>query len=153
MTIELFDPNGKIVKTKETFSDKNGKISNNELRIPSDAKVGTWAINVKSGPNFDNVKISVIASKEEGLIVNVSKGIEIAGYGKSIDITVSNAAQKVDMIITTSEGIVIQKLSFPASGKGEIKQPWFIPSNVVPGTYILKVTDAKGSAETIFTIN
>ncbi|CAD6368938.1 conserved exported hypothetical protein [metagenome] len=153
LTIELFDPDEKIVKTKETFSDKNGQISNNELRIPGNAKVGTWAINVKSGPNFDNVKINVIAAKEEGLIVNVSKGTEIIGYGKSIDITVSNAVQKVDMIITTSEGTVIQKLSFPASGKGEIKQPWFIPPNIVPGTYILKATDAKGSAETTFIIN
>ena len=153
LTIELFDPDGKIVKTKETFSDKNGKISNSDLRIPGSPKLGTWAINVKSGPNFDNVKITVLTAKSEGLTVNVSKGMTFAGIGKSIDISVSNAVQKVDMVITTSEGVEIQKLSFPASGKGEIKQPWFIPPNTPTGTYTLKVTDAKGTAETTFTVD
>jgi len=47
---------------------------------------------------------------------------------------------------------VIQQLSFPASGKGEIKQPWFIPKGTVPGTYTIKVKDAQNTAETTFDI-
>ncbi|MFB5609086.1 MAG: biofilm-associated protein [Nitrosarchaeum sp.] len=152
LTIELFDPDGKLIKTKETFSDKNGKISNNALRVPSTAKIGTWAINVKSGANFDKVKFEVIAAKSDGLVVSVSNGIEIPGFGKSIDIKVINAAQKVQMTIINSEGKVIETLSFSASAKGEIKQPWFIPKGTVPGTYTIKVTDAKNTAESTFII-
>ncbi|MFB5637173.1 MAG: biofilm-associated protein, partial [Nitrosarchaeum sp.] len=152
LTIELFDPDGKLIKTKETFSDKNGKISNNALRVPSTAKIGTWAINVKSGANFDKVKFEVIAAKSDGLVVSVSNGIEIPGFGKSIDIKVINAAQKVQMLIINSEGKTIETLSVTASAKGEIKQPWFIPKGTVPGTYTIKVTDAKNTAESTFII-
>ena len=51
-----------IVKIKETFSDKNGKISESSFRIPSDeATPGTWNINVKSGSNFANIEIEVLS--------------------------------------------------------------------------------------------
>jgi hypothetical protein len=154
LTIELIDPDGKIVKSKDTFSDKNGKISNNELRIPTSAKIGKWAVNVKSGPNFDKVNIDVVTAKEEGLVVTTTNGVEIPGFGKSLDITVRNASGQVEMEIINSEGVKLVTLSFHASSKGDIKQPWFIPAHTASGTYTLKVTDATGtSAETTFIIN
>ena len=154
LTIELIDSDGKIVKSKDTFSDKNGKISFSELRIPSPAKPGKWAINVKSGPNFDKVNIDVVASKEEGLVVTATTGIEIPGFGKSIDIKVANASGQTSMKILSADGTEIESLAFPASSKGEIKQPWFVPAHTTPGTYTLKVTDGTGnSAETTFIIN
>jgi len=154
LTIELIDSDGTIVKSKDTFSDKNGKISNSELRIPSTAKPGKWAINVKSGPNFDKVNINVVAAKEDGLVVTATTGVEIPGFGKSIDIKVVNANGEVSMKITSSDGDEIASLSFHASSKGEIKQPWFVPAHTTSGTYTLKVTDATGaSAEATFIIN
>ncbi|MCE9653157.1 MAG: biofilm-associated protein [Nitrosarchaeum sp.] len=154
LTIELIDPDGNIVKSKDTFSDKNGKISFSELRIPTPAEVGKWAINVKSGPNFDKVNINVKASKEEGLVVTATNGVEIPGFGKSLDIKVANASGEVSMKIISPEGVEIASLSFHASSNGDIKQPWFIPEHTPSGTYTLKVTDATGSsAEATFIIN
>jgi len=152
LTITLMDPDGNVWKTKETFSDKNGKIADEGLRVPSKAKPGIWTINAKSGSNFDEIKIEVITSKEEGLVVTVNQGIEIPGFGKSINIKVINAVQTVQIEITTSDGETIETLSFPASGSGEVKQPWFIPKGITPGTYTVKVKDAKDTAETTFDV-
>jgi len=152
LTVTLVDPDGTTWKTKETFSDKKGKIADSGLRIPSKAKPGTWTINAKSGSNFDKIDIEVITSKEEGLVISVNQGIEIPGFGKSLNIKVINAVQTVEIKIIASNGDLIDTLSFPASGKGEIKQPWFIPKETVPGTYTFKVKDAQNTAETTFDI-
>lgn len=152
LKLELIDPEGNIWKTKETFSDKEGNIKGGELRVPSKAKQGIWIINAKSGSNFDKAEIEVITSVEEGLTVTVNQGIEIPGFGKSINIKVINAVQTVHIEILTSEGEVIETLSFPASGNGEIKQPWFIPKDTSPGTYTIKVKDSKNTAQTTFNI-
>lgn len=152
LTLTLSDPNGEVWKTKEIFSDKKGKIAEDGLRLPSSAEPGIWKVNAKSGANFDNVEIEVITSKEEGLVVSVESGIEISGYGKSLNIKVLNAQQTVKMVILNSEGKIIETLSFPANKAGEIKQPWFIPKGTVPGTYTIKVNDAHNTAEATFSI-
>ena len=152
ITLTLMDSNRNVWKTKETFSDKVGNIKGGELRIPSKAKPGIWTINAKSGSNFNEVKIEVITSIEEGLVVTVNQGIEIPGFGKSIDIKVVNAVQTVQIEITSSNGNVIETLSFPPNSKGEVKQPWFIPQGTASGTYTIKVKDAKNTAQTTFDI-
>jgi hypothetical protein len=152
ITLTLMDSNRNVWKTKETFSDKVGNIKGGELRIPSKAKPGIWTINAKSGSNFNEVKIEVITSIEEGLVVTVNQGIEIPGFGKSIDIKVVNAVQTVQIEITSSNGNVIETLSFPSNSKGEVKQPWFIPPGTASGTYTVKVKDAKNTAQTTFDI-
>ena len=150
LTITLIDPNGNVWKTKEIFSDKNGKIADGGLRIPSKATPGIWVIKAQSGSNFEEIEIEVITSKEEGLVVTTSQGTEIPGFGKSINIKVINAVQTVQIEIIALNGDVIDKLSFPASGNGEIKQPWFIPKDLAPGTYTIKVKDSQNTAETTF---
>lgn len=152
LTLTLSDPNGAVWKTKEIFSDKKGKIADDSLRLPSAAEPGIWKVNAKSGSNFDNIEIEVITSKEEGLVVSVEPGIEISGYGKSLNIKVINAEQTVEMVILNSDGKIIETLRFPTNTAGEIKQPWFIPKGTVPGTYTIKVTDAHNTAETTFSI-
>lgn len=152
LTLELIDPEGNVWKSKEIFSDKEGNIKGGDLRVPSKAKAGTWTINAKSGSNFDKIPIEISTSIEEGLSVNVSQGIEIPGSGKTINIKVVNAIQTVQIEIITSEGKTIETLSFPASGNGEVKQPWIIPRDTLPGTYTVKVKDAQGTAQTTFEV-
>jgi len=152
LTLELIDTEGVVWKTKEIFSDKEGNIKGGELRVPSKAKPGIWSIKAQSGPNLDKIGIEVITSAEEGLTITVSQGMEIPGFGKSINIKVVNAIQTVQIEILTSDGEIIETLSFPASGNGEIKQPWFIPKDTVPGSYTIKVKDAQNTAETTFDI-
>ena len=62
LNIILIDPEGNEVKMKETFSDKNGQISESSFRIPNNAEPGMWAINAKSGSNYDIIEIEVLVT-------------------------------------------------------------------------------------------
>ena len=152
LTVSLIDPDGNEIKTRETFSNKNGKISEDSFRIPSDAKPGTWTIKAKSGSNFDNVEINVLSVIQEGMVVVVEDGDVIPGFGKTIHIHVFGAAQTVNMQIVAQDGEIIEELSFPASKSGEINQPWIVPKDTEPGVYTIKVSDALNSAETTYEI-
>jgi len=150
LTIILTDPDGNEVRVKETFSDKNGKISESSFRIPSDAVSGMWTINAKSGSNFDIVEIEVLATLQEGIQVSV-RDIETLGVvGKIITIKVTGAQQTVEIEIIAEDGEIIETLSFQASSQGEINQPWIIPKEMEPGIYTVRVVDAVDSAETTF---
>ena len=150
LTIILTDPDGNEVRVKETFSDKNGKISESSFRIPSDAVSGMWTINAKSGLNFDIVEIEVLATLQEGIQVSV-RDIETLGVvGKIITIKVTGAQQTVEIEIIAEDGEIIETLSFLASSQGEINQPWIIPREMEPGIYTVRVVDAVDSAETTF---
>lgn len=151
LTISMTDPNQNQIKTKETFSDKNGKVSEDSFRIPSDGMPGVWMINAKSGANFDTIEIEVLATVSEGMMVSVTDG-EDSYLGKSIIIEVFGASQTVSIEIVSADGEIIENLSIPASGSGGINLPWFIPDETAPGTYTIKVTDAFDSAETTFEI-
>ncbi|EIJ65293.1 hypothetical protein BD31_I1800 [Candidatus Nitrosopumilus salaria BD31] len=152
LTVSMIDPDGNEIKTRETFSNKNGKISEDSFRIPSDAKAGTWTIKAKSGSNFDDVKINVLTAVQEGMSVIVEEGQDIPGFGKTINIHVFGAAQTVSMEIVAQDGEIIEELSFPASKTGEINQPWIVPKDTEPGVYTIKVSDALNSAETTYEI-
>jgi len=58
----------------------------------------------------------------------------------------------VEIEIIAEDGEIIEELSFPASGDGEINQPWIVPKETEPGTYTIKASDAVNSAETTFEI-
>ena len=152
LTLTLTDPNGNEIKSKETFSDKNGKITENSFRIPSDAIAGLWTINAKSGSNFDNNEINVIGSAEGGMLVSAVEIIdpETSYLGKQIMFGVTGASQTVTIEVIAEDGKIIGELSFPASSQGEINLPWLIPQDTEPGTYTIKASDAFDSAETTF---
>jgi len=153
LTISLADPDGNIVKEKDTFSDKNGKISEGTFRIPSEGKSGMWSINAKSGSNFDTIQIEVIATATDGIQINVEEGVDIPGHGQTMQIKIIGVSQKVSIEIISVDGEIIDSLEFVASSGGEINQPWIIPKETVPGTYTIKVEDAFSSGETTFEIN
>lgn len=152
LTITLTDPDGHDIKIKETFSDKNGKISESSFRIPSEATPGTWNINVKSGTNFANIEIEVLAVTTEGMIINTSEGPEVPGVGETINIEIVGASQTVSIEIIAEDGEIIEELKASSSAQGEIHLPWNIPKDTEPGTYTIKAKDAFNSAETTFEV-
>ena len=152
LTLTIFDPEGEEVKVKETFSDKNGRISEDSFRIPSDGIPGTWVINAKSGSNFVNEEITVLAVQQEGMIILIEEGESYGGVGKTMNIQVHGGAQTVTIEIIAEDGEIIEKLQFPASNDGEINQPWIIPKNTEPGTYTIIASDAFNTVETTFEI-
>ena len=151
LTVTMIDPDENIVKVRETFSDKNGKISEDSFRVPSDGKTGTWKINAKSGSNFDTTEIEVKATIQEGMIISIIDN-EDSYLGQSKDIQIFGAQQTVNIQIIDSDGKVIDELSIPASKAGDVKIPWIIPAETIPGIYTVNATDAFNSAETTFEI-
>jgi hypothetical protein len=154
LTITLIDPEGNEVKTKDTFSDKNGKIAESSFRIPSEASPGIWIMNAKSGSNFHNSEIEVRPAAIEGMHITIEEinNPETAYLGKQIRIEITGAKNSVQIEIITEDGEVVHELSFLASENGEINQPWIIPADTVPGTYTIKASDAKNDAETTFEV-
>ena len=153
LTVTLMDSEGNIIKEKETFSDKNGKISDGSFRIPSDAKHGTWQFNAKSGSNFDTIEIKVLAILEEGMTISVEEinNPSTSYLGKSVLIKVVGAKQTVEFEIIAKDGEIIETLSFVASDQGEINLPWLIPKDTEPGTYTITASDAFNFVNTTFT--
>ncbi|MGD8707952.1 MAG: biofilm-associated protein [Nitrosopumilaceae archaeon] len=152
LTLILIDPNENEVKEVLTYSDKQGKITENAFRIPSEAKSGTWKLNAKSGSNFDIVEFEVTTLKIEGLVISVKDDQQIPGVGKTVEITVLGAEQLVKIDIVSDEGEIIEKLSFPASDQGKVIQPWIIPPGTEPGIYTFKAKDAFNEAETTYEV-
>ncbi len=152
LTISLMDSDENIIKEKEIFSNKEGKIVDDSLRIPTDAKHGTWKINIKSGSNYDIIEIEVISTSEEGMVVTIKEDQEIATIGNIITIEVSGAQQTVEIEIKSSNGDIIDTLLIQASDQGEINLPWIIPKNIEPGIYTVTVNDSHNSSQTTFEI-
>ncbi|MBS1269016.1 MAG: hypothetical protein MAG458_01752 [Nitrosopumilus sp.] len=152
LTISLINEKDEIIKEKEIFSNKEGKISDESLRIPSDASSGVWKINIKSGSNYNTVEIDILKTVEEGMSIVIEEGEKIPSIGKIISIKVSGAQQTVEIEIKSSNGKIIDKLSFPASEQGEINLPWLIPKELEPGTYTVVVNDAHNIIQGTFEI-
>jgi len=152
LTITLIDPDGNEVKTKETFSNKSGKISESSFRIPSAAQTGMWEINVKSGANFDTIEIHVLATLSEGIQISIEETFDpsTSHLGKTITIQAVGVQQTVSIEIIAGDGEIIQTLVPRASSQGEIIVPWLVPKDTEPGIYTFKISDAFDSAETTF---
>lgn len=150
LTVTLYDPQGKQVKIKNTFSDKNGKISEDSFRVPTDAQPGKWQIKATSGSNFATIDIEVSAVHQEGMVVSIKEGIDVPTIGKSIQIKVIGAHGTVTIRITSEKGVEIEKLEFPSSSEGEINMTWIIPKDTVPGTYTITASDPVDSAKTTY---
>lgn len=151
LTLTLVDPKGNEVKVEQIVSDKNGQITEDTFRIPSEAESGTWEINVKSGSNFDSAQFEVNATEVEGLLISIEEGQTVPTLGKIVTIKVIGAEQTISLEIYSDEGELIEEFTpFPASNEGQLVQPWIVPSDIEPGTYTFKVKDAYNSAETTF---
>ena len=152
LTITMTDPDGNEIKIKETFSDKNGKISEDSFRVPSDATPGVWTINAQSGANFDNIEIEVLGVSIDGMLVSVTHSPKLDGVNDFINIHVVGASNSVEIEIIAEDEDIIESLAFPASGEGVINQPWKVPKDMEPGTYTIRASDATNSAESTFEI-
>ena len=148
----LTDPNGDVVKTKETYSDKDGNIAESTFRIPADAEHGTWTITARSGSNFDTIEIGVFEAATDGMSVQATTGDSPAIVGEYVNIHVTGSSNQVNVVIISSDDVVIGELEITATDSGEARTIWIIPPDTEPGIYTIKVSDAFRSAETTYRI-
>ena len=151
LTLTLIDPDGNEKKTKETFTNSDGVFSESSFRIPKDAKLGTWNVNAKSGPNFDITEITVIGTEEEGIVIFV-KGIVPSPSGKIVTFSGYGAviSQNVIINIFSEDGEEVEELTVRTTGIGEFEIPWVAPKDLAPGKYTIKARDVINEAETTF---
>lgn len=154
LVISLTDPDGNEIRSKETFSDKDGRISDDTFRIPNVAKSGAWTISTKSGPHFDTSIINVI-NKQEGMIIIVEERDDITGSPNGDYITIkvigASTSQTVTVdIIPPIGGEPIDKLKVNTTNDGDVEIPWQVPKNAERGIYTIVAKNAGNTAQTTY---
>ena len=152
LDITISDPNGKIIKKVETFSDRFGVFKVDNFRIPSDAEIGKWSINAKSGGNFKDIEFSVSGENKELEILtdksnyDTNELMNLSGSGARLSATVT-------IKIFDSEGNKIDQLNITAKSNGEYLTMWKIPADLESGEYDITVDDGASNTSTKFTIS
>ena len=151
LDVTISDPNGKVIKRFETFSDLSGVFKIDNFRIPMDGKTGIWKIDAKSGGNFKQTEFEVTSDNETMIIIlekdnfNISETMNIQGSG-------ANGAT-ITLTVINLDGEKIAELNFAAKNNGKFSTIWQIPLDVKSGEYEVHVDDGLKNASEKFTIN
>ncbi len=149
ITLTMIDPDGNEVKAKETFTNKEGKISYGSFRVPSDATIGTWMINAKSGPNFDNVEFEVNPTIIEGLTLIIGDVENQPTIGDVLNLRILGATHSLEIEVYSSTDELIGETS-PPGVSDDYSTLWQIPSDLEPGSYTIVVHDGINSVNGTF---
>ena len=154
LNVEIVDSNGTIIRTFETFSDKIGTFKIDDFRIPSNADAGKWSVYITSDANTANYDFSVIGIAE-GITVSLDKSNRMYNTGEIIKINGKDAllGSSVDISITNSNEIEIEKLNIFPKSDGSFYTIWIIPSSLEAGNYKITVTNSDESDSVTFNVN
>ena len=152
ITLQLKDPDGNLVREKETFTDKDGRITDGTFRIPTDGKLGIWEVRASSGPNFAITEIEVIAMIHEGMQIFIDRVEEVPRADDLVYYRIVGAQNSVVVVIYDKEGNEIDTLKASATSDGIVMQPWRVPEDLPPGQYNMTAADAFNMASTLFNI-
>jgi hypothetical protein len=151
LSLEMTDPDGKIIKKKDIFSDKEGKFSEGTFRVPSDAKQGPWIIKAKSGAKFADAKFTVSGTTIKTFNIKTDKTAPYkAGDYMTITGIGGGKTQTVIIIISDSKNNKITDLTMSSTKDGSFQTLWPVPQGMEPGKYTVKATVGAETAETTF---
>ena len=154
LNVEIVDSSGTIIRTFETFSDKIGTFKIDDFRIPSNADAGKWSVYITSDANTANYDFSVVGIAE-GITVSLDKSNRMYNTGEIIKINGKDAllGSSVDISITNSNEIEIEKLNIFPKSDGSFYTIWIIPSSLEAGNYKITVTNSDESDSVTFNVN
>ena len=154
LNVEIVDSNGTIIRTFETFSDKIGTFKIDDFRIPSNADSGKWSVSITSDANTANYEFSVVGIAE-GIKVSLAEPNRMYNTGEIIKINGKDAllGSSVDISITNSNEIEIEKLNIFPKSDGSFYTIWIIPSSLEAGNYKITVTNSDESDSVTFNVN
>lgn len=154
LNVEIVDSSGTIIRTFETFSDKIGTFKIDDFRIPSNADAGKWSVYITSDANTANYEFSVVGIAE-GITVSLDKSNRMYNTGEIIKINGKDAllGSSVDISITNSNEIEIEKLNIFPKSDGSFYTIWIIPSSLEAGNYKITVTNSDESDSVTFNVN
>ena len=151
LSLEMTDPDGKIIKKKDIFSDKEGKFSEGTFRVPSDAKQGPWIIKAKSGAKFADAKFTVSGTAIKTFNIKTDKTTPYkAGDYMTITGIGGGKTQTVVITISDSKNNKITDLTMSSTKDGSFQTLWPVPQGMEPGKYTVKATVGAETAETTF---
>jgi len=152
LDVTIADPNGKVIKKIETYSDRFGVFKIDNFRIPSDGKNGIWTINAKSGGNFKMTEFTVTGD-DIGLTVLTDKN----NYDNNELMTISGEGSRKSATVTIKifdfNGIKIQELNITAKSDGDYQTIWQIPTGLESGEYEISADDGGSNTSSKFRIN
>lgn len=152
LEIFLVDIDGNEVKSKQTFTNKEGIFSEGSLKIPIDATPGLWTIIAKSGSNFDSTTISVIPDASKGISVSL-ESIEPTVQGKLVTFKGFGARPgTVNIYIESTAGNTLEEQAVLATGNGEFQVQWIIPSEIPTGEFVIRADDSLNEVSLTFTL-
>ena len=152
LQISLTDPNGQIIKTVQTFSDKTGHFSSFDFSIPPVATPGTWKLDATSGINHAPVQL-IVKSSKQAITVHLDRLSGTYTRGDIVAISGTDAGITASVKITiNSNSTVIDNLPTSATNRGEYQTDWQVPRNINPGIYTVEASSVTGKATISITI-
>ena len=150
LEIKIINSSGEIIKKIDTFSDQSGTFIVDNFRIPIDAEIGFWKIDVKSGSNFDSIEFEVKDDSNEFLVL-----LEKTTFSPNEVMSISGSGSTggtVSLKVFNSEGVEIVSLSVPSTDKGNFSTLWAIPKDLPVGEYEIIIDDGINNTYLEFTV-
>ena len=151
LTLSLINPDNEIVKVTKTFTDKDGKFANEEIRIPVSAPSGVWKLNIKSGGNYTEMVFEVLNEERIGIIIQLDN----TEFKHEEIITLSGSGaigNRVFVSVSDPNGNEVIQLDTPIKDDGTFTIPWKVSTDNEAGEYKVEVRDSSSSSTIIFTI-
>lgn len=152
LSLKMIDPEGNVIKSKQTFSDKEGRFSDGTFRIPSDAMQGLWKIEATSGSNRAQTPLEVVGTVDQSFVIQVDKSTYSVGNTMTITGTGAGKTQTAIIKITDSSDNEIQEITVFTTDNGSFQPIWIIPDETDPGNYKIRAQVGNEFAETTFTV-
>lgn len=150
--ISLSDPNGIITHSEQQFTDKQGRFSAFDFRIPDNAVAGSWKIDATSGINHKSIPI--VVESQSTLTVALDKSPATYSVGDIVTISGSGVGQEVGVVINIlgTNNAPLQTLHIQSTNTGDYSTEWLIPKDFGTGTFTIQVTSMAGKVTTPITI-
>ena len=146
LQISLTDPNGLVIKSLQTFSDKTGHFSSFDFKIPSVSTAGTWRLDASSGVSHTAIPL-VVKSSKQGITVHLDR---ISGtYTRGDLVTISGTDAGITASVSVKIGnnsTIVDTLPTSSTNRGDYTTVWQVPRNVNPGTYAITASSVTGQA-------
>ena len=153
LKVTISNPQGNIIRIIDTYSDNTGTFTIDNFSVPSEATVGEWTINVRSGENFKEHKFMVLESTSTVKIF-LDKTDKIYKMGDLMTINGRDVslADPISISIMDTQKNEIATMVPVVTGEGQFYQLWQIPSNLVSGNYEIMVQNGENSNSLTFTL-
>jgi hypothetical protein len=153
LSLAMIDPDGKVFRDKDLFTDKTGTFHEGTFRVPINAKQGVWTIKASSGANRAEAKITVSGTVTDSFSIKTDKTTAYHG-GEIMTISGTGGGRTQTTIIKIFDPAnkEIQELTMSSTDAGTFQTIWPVPLGLESGTYKIIVTLGPKTAEVLFSV-